>query len=93
MKRKPRKGEYTCNCRAYEFPHRMGGGACSPSCIAVEHFEKTYGADKTCQSCNCLGFDDRFGRTCTVVEGSDPYDCCEVVLEFIRFNEVKCKAK
>ena len=38
MSRAPRKGEYTCTCPAYRFPHRFGGGRCSGMWLVWQEF-------------------------------------------------------
>src|ERR1700748_414528 len=46
-RRKVRKGEWTCTCAAYRFPHRFGGGNCDGSFLAVEAWESSYGGGET----------------------------------------------
>jgi hypothetical protein len=48
MARRARNDEVTCNCAAYRFPHREGGGACEPD---DDHGE--------CGSCGGSGGGDR----------------------------------
>jgi len=43
MGRKRRPGEFVCDCDAYKFPHRFGGGKCHGSCIVSEHWNLYWG--------------------------------------------------
>jgi len=85
-KRKHRKGEHTCDCTAYKFPHRFGGGKCTGFTIVETHWKSYYGYHNACQSCN--NFKD---GQCDVINGLESIKKCEVFREFINYNEIKVK--
>lgn len=82
--RKPRKGEYTCNCSVYGFPHRFGGGRCTGFWVVQGHWEQCYGHDESCASCNLLD-----SNTCQVMQGIEKPTECPVFQEFVIYNEIK----
>lgn len=82
--RKHRKGEYTCQCSAYRFPHRFGGGKCTGFGVVVGHWETYYGHDESCSNCNLND-----GMTCQVVQGIEKEDQCPIFQEFIDQEEIK----
>lgn len=86
MPRKPRKGEYTCRCGAYRFPHRFGGGRCTGIVIAVQTWESNWGRG-ICSRCNCLNKTD--GISCEVIEGIEDVSCCNGFIEFVTDNEIE----
>lgn len=81
-----RRGEHTCDCRAYKFPHRFGGGRCEGYHLAQEHWDKYWGHDSTCRNCN--NFDDN-AHSCEVLNGGESIRTCEIVLEYIAVNEIR----
>lgn len=48
--RKPRPGELTCNCNAYKFPHRFGGGRCRGNSIVYQAWAENFGTG-ACADC------------------------------------------
>ena len=89
MSRAPRKGEYTCTCPAYRFPHRFGGGRCSGMWLVVEQWESYYGGGD-CRSCNSYNTTEQVPY-CEVYEGGESVRECPVWQEFVRFNETRMK--
>jgi len=83
-RRKLRKGEWTCTCTSYTFPHRFGGGACRGLWIVQETWENNYGSAAPCDDCNA-----RVDGCCEVMDGRERLICCEALLEFIDSNEIK----
>lgn len=82
-KRKPRKGEVVCTCRAYPFPHRMMGGRCSGSSFVVEFFSDN--AWGSCRQCRYLVLD--CGLECEVVLGLEPAHECPEFSEYLDRHE------
>lgn len=70
--------QVTCDCMAYEFPHRWGGGKCNGLAIVES---KAGGGD--CNS--CLLYNDG----CEVLRGLEHPRECIYVIEFAEYNEVK----
>ena len=71
--------QVTCNCSAYNFPHRIGGGKCNGSSWAGS-YRLILG--ECCATCNCnntgesgAGGDRK--DTCDVVGGIETYKLCE----------------
>lgn len=87
-KRKRRKGEYTCRCSAYEFPHRFGGGSCSGEWIVDETWESNYGFDSPCNNCRSLS-EMGHSPSCDVYMGLEDISECEAWDDFVRYNEIK----
>uniref|UniRef100_A0AAU8BVN0 Uncharacterized protein n=1 Tax=Salmonella phage PMBT35 TaxID=3137287 RepID=A0AAU8BVN0_9VIRU len=73
-----RRYQVTCTCRAYDFPHRFGGGRCDGSSIVEEHC-----GGWLCQHCNL------FNGGCEVMKGQERPNECAYVIEFCEYNEVK----
>lgn len=88
MKRKARKGEYTCNCNAYKFPHRFGGGKCTGIIVVQGHWNTYWGSDETCSNCNLNN-----AHNCEVLSGLEKETECTVFQEFIDYEEVKLLGK
>ena len=95
LKKRFRKGrkpfyEVTCNCDAYQYPHRFGGGYCN-GFFLVELFWQ----NGMCGDCRYKSFDDWSNcSTCQVINGREKIIECEQLQEFIRANEItykKCK--
>lgn len=70
--------QVTCKCRAYDFPHRFGGGRCTGIAIVEEHFP-----GNLCSGCLL------FNGGCEVLTGQEDAKECAYVQDFIEFNEVK----
>lgn len=79
MPRKPRKGEITCTCNAYEFPHRMFGGDCTGQVWVVEFWERSWGWKPPCRLCSQR---DDTGR-CEVYDGRADARYCVALQEHI----------
>jgi len=77
-KRKPRY-QVTCWCRAYSFPHRIGGGRCSGSAWAGEYLIYVR---QECDLCNCLR-----GSECDVANGAEDIKYCEGMVDQLRTQE------
>ena len=78
MARKPRFN-FTCRCRAYSFPHRLGGGQCT-GVRWVSHYRQTCAA--LCNECNCLN-----GNTCEVETGQESIYECEAAIDVEHYGE------
>lgn len=76
-----RRMQVTCDCCAYEFPHRFGGGKCNGLSIAISKCGGQY-----CNSCPAFLW---FEYGCDVIRGTESPDNCEYVIEFKQFNEIK----
>ena len=70
--------QVTCDCMAYDFPHRFGGGKCNGLSIVERN---AYG--NQCSACNL------FNDGCEVLKGLEHPRECVYVLEFLEYNEVK----
>jgi len=90
-KRKSRKGEYVCDCKAYQFPHRHSGGRCDGQEFVEEFWEGSWGSG-VCSTCNSLEKED-YGMNCQVVSGTESPDNCRAYQEFIEINEIKVYQK
>lgn len=76
-----KRHQVTCHCRAYDFPHRFGGGSCNGMSIV----ESKCGG----QLCiTCPAFLGSEGG-CDVLRGSESPRECQYVIEFCEYNEVK----
>tara|TARA_B100000745_G_scaffold262278_1_gene186390 strand:+ start:325 stop:639 length:315 start_codon:yes stop_codon:yes gene_type:complete len=70
MRRKKRdRVQVTCNCGAYEFPHRISGGRCSGADWAESYFVLE---QSECQYCNC-----NHNGVCEVATGQESIKYCE----------------
>ncbi len=69
--------QITCNCSAYNFPHRLGGGKCSGSEWAESYF-MTVG--ECCKQCNCNN------GGCEVATGQENISQCEGAIDFIHYG-------
>lgn len=85
-KRKRRKGEHICDCSAYKFPHRFGGGACTGAAVVQATRERNYGAGECSQ---CVLVDDSDGRVCQVLTGLESVRECPALQDYIRVHEIK----
>jgi hypothetical protein len=77
--RKKRKGEYICNCRAYKFPHRFGGGKCNMIQIAEDSL-----FTRICANCSLYR-----GFFCEAIEGQESVREGACFQEFVELNEIK----
>lgn len=69
-KRRRLRRQVTCRCRAYDFPHRIGGGECSGSDWAESYFLYV---TEGCERCNCR----RDDGSCDVATGLENIAYCE----------------
>jgi len=83
-KRKKRKGEFVCDCNAYKFPHRFGGGKCHGTSIVSEHWNLYWGHCEECEGCNSF-----VNGQCEVDMGLEKESECQVFQEFVNYNEIK----
>ena len=81
--RKHHRNEYTCNCSAYDFPHRFGGGACNGYYWVADYWEDNWG----CNECDGCIFNE--GDHCQIVEGQDKPKECPALQDFARYEEIK----
>lgn len=82
MPRLRRKGEVTCNCPAYSFPHRFGGGCCNGWHIVEQCFDQRL----QCQHCNLYS-----ENGCDVLNGIESCRECPSVIYFCAWHEIKMK--
>lgn len=74
-----KRRQITCNCQAYDFPHRFGGGRCDGLAIVEANVGGYH-----CDACNLLN-----GGRCEVMTGQEAARECVYVLEFCEYNEIK----
>jgi len=86
-KKRYKRRQITCNCSAYNFPHRLSGGKCTLSKFANRTFEENYGSG-ICGNCNCFN-----NGICEVSEGIESPDYCEAIIEIESFHEIKLTRK
>ena len=77
MARKRDRVQVTCYCKAYSFPHRIGGGLCNGSQWAEDYM--TWVREE-CELCNCL----RSDSVCDVVTGVEDFKHCEGFQDHLR---------
>lgn len=82
--RQRRKGEITCNCGAYKFPHRLMGGRCDGSGW-VENFLTTDMSG--CIECR------HWDGWCQVVTGQEHARHSPALIEFLQYEEVPVPKK
>lgn len=84
-KRKRRRGEVTCRCGAYHFPHRFSGGRCNGRPLAVEAVNNGH---RECRDCRlyCPG---EMEPPCEVAIGQEHPRECPVVQDFCHVHEIK----
>jgi hypothetical protein len=83
--RKGRKPFYevTCECEAYSYPHRFGGGYCNGWSLVNLIWN-----NGMCGDCSMKYYDDWRGcPECYVANGSEKLEQCEQLQEFLRRNE------
>ena len=87
MRQSERKGFYTCNCRAYRFPHRFGSGKCVGINVVEDAWAMNWGLGD-CKDCECIEeWDDAL--SCVVESGSESVEQCPIWQEFVYNNEIK----
>ena len=69
-KKKQRGIQLECDCSAYRFPHRMGGGKCDGVAM-VEKF-RWEGDQRICELCV-----ERHDQGCNVIDGLESHQYCE----------------
>jgi hypothetical protein len=82
--RKKRKGEYTCTCNAYNFPHRFSGGKCVGMFIIEEAYCQS---NATCETC-ILNNKEGDYPYCEVQMGIEDVSQCPLWQEFKDYNEI-----
>lgn len=85
--RKPRKGEVTCRCRAYEFPHRFSGGRCNGDHLPREYWERSYGGG-VCRECH-YNTDENGIAACQIVNGAEQSKYCPIWQDFVALYEIR----
>jgi hypothetical protein len=79
--------EITCNCGAYSFPHRFGGGKRNGRSLAYQWW-----ANRDCGECRNITYDSEiFAPYCQVVDGGESLEECGRLQEFLQRNEVHIK--
>jgi hypothetical protein len=79
--------ELTCNCGAYSFPHRFGGGSCDGRSLLEEWWE-----NRACGNCRNITYDSQtFVPYCQVIGGRESLEECERLQEFMQKNEIRIK--
>lgn len=73
--------QVTCQCNAYSFPHRFGGGSCNGLPLVEYCWENRI----SCYHCTLNN------NGCEVVKGQESVKECPYVIEFCNYNEVKLK--
>lgn len=91
-RKKLAKGEYTCKCGAYKFPHRFGGGKCTGRWIVRNTWEEYDGFGQSCMQCNSRNDTDGIPY-CEVLEGLEDVYLCPEWDEFVNYHEIKIYAK
>lgn len=71
-----------CNCGVYNFPHRLGGGACNGHFMAKDCYEN-------CRSCNGCEFIGPYG--CEVITEVTKPKHCPFVADFLAEYQIKIK--
>lgn len=70
-----------CNCKAYGFPHKIGG-KCKGQVFAEFYF---YNEKQVCNECNCFN-DDRTSITCDVVDGIESIKHAECYIDAVHHH-------
>lgn len=86
--RKPRQGELTCNCNAYRFPHRFGGGRCTGAEVVYQQWASSYGTDAVCSGCHCFNNSGEYPY-CEVDAGQEGVESCPVWQDFVQQHEIR----
>ncbi|QHJ81029.1 MAG: hypothetical protein [Bacteriophage sp.] len=72
-----RRHQITCNCSAYDFPHRFGGG----SCTGLQYVIEKAGSEQ-CKYCLLNN------NGCEVVKGIESPEECGYVIDLRHSNEI-----
>lgn len=70
--------QVTCLCKAYSFPHRVGGGLCTGSEWAKSYRENV---GDLCQTCN-----SEWQGECDVVNGAETIKWCPAYQEHLHYQ-------
>lgn len=70
--------QVTCNCGAYDFPHRIFGGKCNGLAIVIQNV-----GGNECRHCLLNN------NGCEVIAGIEHPRECPYVQDFAAFNEIK----
>lgn len=85
MPRKHREYEFTCDCGAYEFPHRIFGGRCQGHKVVADLYdENCFGTSGECRDCvlNDHGM-------CQVLDGIENAKNAPCLIEFVRYEGIR----
>lgn len=86
-KRKSRPYETTCDCGAYKFPHRFGGGRCNGMWVVDNTWHTNYGGG-VCATCNNLNTTEQV-PFCEVLEGTEDAGQCPEWQDYVAYNEIR----
>jgi len=81
-----RKGDFTCYCSAYNFPHRFSGGPCVGFNVVEDTWEKWFGGGP-CADCHL----NNNNEYCEVVSGQEQTKYCPEWQDFVHYNEIRIK--
>lgn len=73
-----RRHQHTCNCPAYSFPHRFGGGSCQGHHLVEQSLGGSF-----CGTCHLNN------SGCEVMKGQEHPRECPAVQDFIQYWEIK----
>jgi hypothetical protein len=88
LRKRFRKGrhpfyEVICECEAYSYPHRFGGGYCDGMALLQFFWEKGM-----CGNCRFRDQDSWSNKLfCQIINGQEDIAECEQLQEFLRANE------
>jgi hypothetical protein len=72
--------EIICNCGAYSFSHRFGGGSCNG-----ENLVKSCWENRSCGDCKNIVQDlETLAPYCKVVDGGESLEECEMLQDFLQ---------
>ena len=80
MKKKRVRVQVTCVCRAYDFPHRIGGGKCT-GLRWVESYMEVDGME--CSTCPYKLEGVEGDEQCEVLSEKDPIEVCAGYQEYL----------
>lgn len=85
-RRRKRKGEFVCECTAYDFPHRQFGGNCDGSQWVEEY--RSDGPTPDCRACHLhqQGY-------CEVEQGQESPIECPALVEHVMYYEITLPVK
>lgn len=87
MKRARRRGEHVCDCPAYGFPHRFGGGRCRGTAAVDKVWDANYGAGE-CATCSQADSTDG-PPECQVLTGRESVNAAPCWQDYVRVHEIK----